>query len=206
MSVACFALFFLSLIGHVWSGWAKFNNDQQEKGQASVSLVHFLGSGDFMETLFENWESEFLQMGIYVVLTAMLFQLGSPESKKPDDSPPTEPKIRKDSPWPVKKGGFVAKLYAHSLSVSLLLLFVLSFTLHVIGGARAHNEKAVEEHRPTMTITEFAGSSELWYQSFQNWQSEFLSIGLIVVLSIYFRERGSSQSKAVEAPHSETGS
>jgi Domain of unknown function (DUF6766) len=50
------------------------------------------------------------------------------------------------------------------------------------------------------------GDPEFWYESFQNWQSEFLSIGTLVVLGIFLRERGSPESKPVYAPHSQTGS
>lgn len=203
LSIACFILFLLSFVGHIFSGLGKYNNEEQQNGHPTVTLSQFLGSGEFLETVFENWESEFLQMGIYVILTAILVQKGSAESRDPDE--PQEERLGSDSPGPVRKGGLARQLYSHSLSVALLLMFIGSFILHLYHGTRAFNHEAVEQGQKTKTVGEFAESPEFWYQSFQNWQSEFLSIGVLVVLSIYLREKGSPQSKPVTAPHSKTG-
>jgi hypothetical protein len=54
-------------------------------------------------------------------------------------------------------------------------------------------------------MLEYFGTSRMWFESFQNWQSEFLAIGAMVVLSIYLRQRGSPESKPVAAPHAKTG-
>jgi hypothetical protein len=151
---------------------------------------------------FENWESEFLQMGIYVLLTAWLIQKGSPESRSPD-----EPETASlSAPWPVPKGGVWLWLYAHSLSITFFVLFALSFWLHLLGSTRRANEQALLHATPIMTAIERLADPEFWYESFQNWQSEFLSIGSLVVLGIFLRERGSPESKPVHAPHSQTGS
>src|SRR3954467_10688804 len=84
LSLMMFGLFFVFLVGHSVTGLFEYNRDQQEHGQPSVSYVEYLGSGQFVESVFENWESEFLQMGLYVLLTAVLYQKGSSESKDPD--------------------------------------------------------------------------------------------------------------------------
>jgi hypothetical protein len=108
-------------------------------------------------------------------------------------------------PWPVRRGGVVLRLYEHSLSISLFTLFLLSFVLHARGGARHHNEE-VARHGGELTDTfSFMGSADFWEQSFQNWQSEFLSVAVLVLLSIWLREHGSPQSKAVADPHDKTG-
>ncbi|MDB5197726.1 MAG: hypothetical protein JWP88_2097, partial [Flaviaesturariibacter sp.] len=52
---------------------------------------------------------------------------------------------------------------------------------------------------------EYLGNSRLWFESFQNWQSEFLSVFAIVVFSVFLRQEGSAQSKPVDAPDGETG-
>ena len=57
----------------------------------------------------------------------------------------------------------------------------------------------------SLTVLEYASSSRLWFESLQNWQSEFLAIWAMVVFSIFLRERGSPESKPVDAPHSQTG-
>jgi hypothetical protein len=56
-----------------------------------------------------------------------------------------------------------------------------------------------------VSIFEFMTSAQFWFESFQNWQSEFLSLAAMVVLSVYLRQRGSPESKPVDAAHDETG-
>lgn len=147
-------------------------------------------------------------MGLFVILTVFLFQKGSSESKDPDKKEKVDRKPdpkRKSAPWPVKKGGWLLKLYSHSLSLSLLLLFLLSFLFHWYGSLKAENEQRGLNGLPAYNATDHLQSSSFWFESFQNWQSEFLSIFVIVIFSIYLREAGSSQSKPVDAAHSETG-
>ena len=67
------------------------------------------------------------------------------------------------------------------------------------------NEEAIQHGRPEQTIVETLADAEFWYESLQNWQSEFLSIAVLIVLGIYLRERGSPESKPVAAPHGLTG-
>jgi hypothetical protein len=173
-----------------------------------LGFGQYLGTGAFGEAVFENWESEFLQMGLYVILTVFLFQRGSSESKDPDkkeevdeNGPRTEdPNV----PLPVKKGGFILMLYNHSLSLAFMLLFLISFVGHAVCGAKAHNEEALEHGKNVLSIWQYLGTSQFWFESFQNWQSEFLAIFTIVVLSIWLREKGSPESKPVAAAHSQT--
>src|SRR6478736_3893311 len=132
-------LFLAFFVGMVLSGAASYSEDQQAHGEPAVSVLQFLGTGAFVEATFENWESEFLQMAMYVVLTVFLFQKGSSESKpmgrkSPQDEDPGHARISKASPWPVRRGGAVLKLYEHSLSILLFGLFLASFTLHAAGG------------------------------------------------------------------------
>jgi hypothetical protein len=149
-------------------------------------------------------------MAAYVLLTVFLFQKGSSESKKPDEDNPEEeaPENRRNdpnAPWPVYRGGLLLKLYSHSLSIALVALFILSFWLHLAGSTRRSNVEALQHQQPTQTMVEMLGDPAFWYESFQNWQSEFLSIGVLLVLGIYLRERGSPESKPVAAPHTATG-
>ncbi|MBC7884921.1 MAG: hypothetical protein H7X99_05565, partial [Saprospiraceae bacterium] len=116
-----------------------------------------------------------------------------------------QPKNHRNAPWPVRKGGIILAIYKHSLSLSLLLLFIISFMLHWYGSNKDFNQIESLEGRRTETMWQYLGNSRLWFESFQNWQSEFLSVFAIIFLSIYLREIGSPQSKPVDAPHSETG-
>jgi len=52
---------------------------------------------------------------------------------------------------------------------------------------------------------EYLGTAQFWFESMQNWQSEFLAVAAIVWASVYLRQRGSPESKPVAAPHHETG-
>ena len=211
LSLVTFALFVIFLVGQSVSGLQVYNQEQSEHGERPVSYPDYLASGHFFEATFENWESEFLQMGAYVLFTVFLFQRGSAESKDPDqpepvDQDPRQAKQQADAPWPVRVGGAALVLYEHSLAIALMLLFLLSFWLHAVSGAREYSEEQVAHNGQAVSTLEFLGTSEFWFQSFQNWQSEFLAVGALVVLSIFLRQRGSPESKPVAAPHLETGS
>jgi hypothetical protein len=114
---------------------------------------------------------------------------------------------RKNAPGPVRRGGFVLKLYENSLSLAFLLFFLISIAMHAVSGARVYNEEQIEHgHLEQLGTLQYAGTSRFWFESFQNWQSEFLAIAAMVILSIYLRQRGSPESKPVDSPHDETGS
>ena len=208
LSITMLTLFFFSLLGQSLTGHHEYNEDQREHRQPQVTYAEYLTTSHFVEATFENWESEFLQMAAYVMLTAFLFQRGSSESKDPDkkeevDRDPSP--SRRDAPWPVRRGGLVLKLYENSLFITLALIFLVSFALHAAGGVGEYNGDQREHGEPTITFWQYLVSSRFWFESFQNWQSEFLSVAAIVLLSIWLRQRGSPESKPVDAPHSETG-
>jgi hypothetical protein len=205
LSLALLALFLASIVGQAFAGWYALGEELAIHGQPAPDLRTYLATGHFLSATFENWESEFLQMTIYVVLTAVLIQKGSPESKSPDENPEERSVCSPNAPWPARKGGVWLQLYAHSLSITLLVLFGSSFWLHLLGSTRRANEEALLHAAPAETAAERLADPEFWYESFQNWQSEFLSIGVLVVLGIFLRERGSPESKPVHAPHSQTG-
>jgi hypothetical protein len=209
LSIAMFGLFFVFVLAQSVTGLLDYNSTEKEHGQPPVGYVQYLGSGDFVESVFENWESEFLQMGSYVVLTAFLYQRGSAESRDPDAEDPDadygEDRHRAGAPWPVRRGGLALKIYENSLAIALLAIFVFSFAMHAIGGAEAYSQEQVEHGARPVSTLQYLGTARFWFESFQNWQSEFLSIAVIVVLSIVLRQKGSPESKPVAAPHSATG-
>jgi membrane protein implicated in regulation of membrane protease activity len=194
-----------SIVGH-----REYNNDQAEHQQPQVSYGAYLRSAHFWEATAENWESEFIQMFGYVILTAFLYQKGSSESKKPDEPEPVdrEPQKRKGRkvPWPVRRGGLALKLYENSLSLAFLLFFLVSISMHALSGAAVYNEEQATHGQPQhLSTLEYAATARFWFESLQNWQSEFLAIAAMVILSIFLRQRGSPESKPVDAPHSQTG-
>ena len=210
LSIVLGLSFLLLLAGQSAAGFYTYNEEQQEHGQQAVGFFDYLTTSHFLEATMENWESEFLQMFAFVVLTACLFQKGSVESKKldeeePVDRDPRKSRNKKDAPWPVRKGGLILTLYEYSLSLAFLLLFLMSFVLHAVGGAEEYNESQREHGSSEVVSTlEYMGTPRFWFESFQNWQSEFLAVLAMVVLSIFLRQRGSPESKPVDSPHSQT--
>jgi hypothetical protein len=207
LSLSFFLLFIGSLGGQFYFGFQEHNKELLELGAAPINFSSYLFSGHFIQATFENWESEFLQMMTFVVFTIFLMQKGSSEPKDPDkqedvDRAPSP--NRPNAPWPVKKGGFILSIYKHSLTIVLSLLFIASFIAHFYGSLKDNNEQLLLEKLPLQTATEYIADSRFWFESFQNWQSEFLSVFAIVLLSVYFRQIGSSQSKPVDTPNYET--
>lgn len=210
LSLVVGILFLIFLGGQSLTGQRQYNEEQQEHGQPEITYMEYIGSGDFIESVFENWESEFLQMAAYVALTVFLYQKGSAESKKLQGSEPFDQKPRKsrstNAPWPVRQGGIALKLYENSLLIAFTLLFLMSFGMHAYGGARATTEENLVHGESAVGVVEYIQTSKFWFESFQNWQSEFLAVFSIVVLSIWLRQKGSPESKPVNSPHAETGS
>jgi hypothetical protein len=210
LSIAMFGAFIVFQVGLSIAGHRLYNQEQQEHSEPQVSYAEYLQSAAFWEATSENWESEFLQMAAYVFLTAFLFQWGSSESKKIDeeeavDRDPRLAQNKRDAPWPVRRGGVALVIYEHSLTLAFLALFAISFAMHVISGARHYSQEQMAHGQSGVTAWEYLGTSQLWFESLQNWQSEFLAIGMMVVLSIVLRQRGSPESKPVDSPHSATG-
>jgi hypothetical protein len=208
LSITFFLLFLFSLAGQVFTGLNEHNQETVEQGGEPVGLAQYLRSGHFLQATFENWESEFLQMALFLVLSMFLYQKGSSESKDPDkeEDVDKEPNPRKkDAPWPVKRGGIWLKIYKHSLCYAFGILFIISFVIHWRGSLKDYNDEKVLKHLATESGLQYLTNARFWFESFQNWQSEFLSIFTIIVLSIFLREQYSPQSKPVDSPDSETG-
>jgi hypothetical protein len=211
LSTVMFGLFLTFLLLQSVAGWRTANHENQEHQQPSESYLAYLGSGSFVESTFENWESEFLQMAGFVLLTVFLRQKGSPESKslkgkEPVDADPRQASKQQGVPWPVRRGGLALVVYENSLTLALVALFLVSFLLHALGGHADFNQQQLEHGEVPVSLIGFVTSSEFWFQSMQNWQSEFLAVFALTVLGIFLRQRGSPESKPVAAPHLETGS
>jgi hypothetical protein len=209
LTLILLVLFAGSILGHLLSGWHVAANDALRHSQPAITLASYLCSPEFLSSVFENWESEFLQMAAYVVLTAIFIQRGSAESKDPDSPPRDHDIVRQASdpkaPGILRWGPVWRAIYARSLGGALALLFLLSFVMHWTQSARAAGLEAVEHGEAAPTMIAYLGDAQLWFESFQNWQSEFLSTAVLVVLSIFLRQRESPESKPVAAAHSDTG-
>lgn len=198
----------VALAAQSYFGWQVNNEERISEGLPAYDYGHYLCSGHFIQATFENWESEFFQMALYVVMTIFLYQQGSSESKSlaGDEAVDRPPVAHATAPWPVKKGGLVLAIYQNSLSLVFIILFLLSFVFHAYGTMLQMNEQlqqqGVEQY---LSIFQVMREQRFWFESFQNWQSEFLSVAAIVFFSIYLRQKGSQESKPVDAPHHETG-
>lgn len=203
LTIALASMFLLSVFGMIWSGYIVYSDDLKQHGSDITSIFSYLMSGNFLSALFENWESEFLQMAVYVILTAMLFQKGSAESRDPDNPDRSNDEV----PAPRRqRRPILSWLYSYSLGITLSLLFVVSFILHGWASAVAANEDALRHGTGQVhSLAAYLFDARFWFESFQNWQSEFLSTAVLVVLSIYLRHKGSPESKPVGAANARTG-
>lgn len=206
LSIVLITLMIIFLAGQFFMGWKTENKELIENGQPVLKIGEYIHSGHFIQATFENWESEFLQMMLYVLLTISLRQKGSSESKSmtEEEDVDKEPVPHPKAPWPVKKGGIWLKLYKHSLSLAFAILFLASFILHFYGSLKDFNDEQMMKDKPAVTAIQYISESRFWFESFQNWQSEFLAVASLVLLSIWLREKGSPESKPVDMPHDET--
>ncbi len=209
LTIILLLLFAGSIIGHWLTGWRVAAEDAARHGQPAMALGAYTVSAEFLSSVFENWESEFLQMSAYVVLTAILVQRGSSESKDPDsgprDSDLAAQAMKPGAPAILRKGRLARALYARSLGIALFMLFLLSFIMHWTQSAHAAANEARAHGETALSTLAYLGDPQLWFESFQNWQSEFLSTAVLVLLSIILRQRESPESKPVAAPHTQTG-
>jgi uncharacterized protein DUF6766 len=206
------ALFLFSVGGQSYTGWKSYDAEQQAHHDSTVSYPRYLVSSDFYDNVMSNWQSEFLQISLYVMFAVWFRQRGSAESRDPDDPirDPDEEEmlgrhLRKNSPKWARLGGWRLRIYQNSLLISMGILFFLSWFAMAVTQHNVYNADQLAHHQATVSLTSFFGSAYFWNETFQNWQSEFLAVGVFAVATIFLRQRGSTESKPVGAPHDETG-
>ncbi len=205
-------LFLLALVGQAFAGWKQFNNEQLAGGFGRIGFGDYLTSADWAVDVAENWQSEYLQFTLYILLTVWLVQRGSPESKELDKAGGESEKEQKlgrysvaDSPAWAKTGGLRTRVYSNSLVLVMSVIFLASWLIQSIAGQAAYNETRLQELQAPVGWGAYLTNPDFWARTLQNWQSEFLAVGTMVVFSVYLRQRGSPQSKPVGEPHSSTG-
>ncbi|WP_108249063.1 DUF6766 family protein [Planctomonas deserti] len=205
-------LFLIALAGQALTGFAVYNEQQVSDGLTEVTLLSYVTSSNFAVDVAENWQSEYLQFALYILLTVWFVQRGSTESKEPGNEGPGSDEdaqvgefARPDSPAWARTGGLRRTLYSNSLVAVMLAVFVLSWLAQSIAGQVSFNEEQLASLEAPVTWAEYAVSPDFWSRTLQNWQSEFLAVGSMAVFSVYLRQRGSPESKPVGAPHEETG-
>lgn len=209
LTIVLMLLFLGSIIGQWLTGWRFENEELARHGEDALTLGQYATDPQFISTVFENWESEFLQMSSYVLLTCFLYQKGSAESNEPG-APPRDGDLetqgrKRGAPAILRVGPAARWVYANSLGLTLLVLFVGSFLIHWKFSAAQAAAEALSHGETPLSTSQYLWNAQLWFESFQNWQSEFLSTAVLVVLTIFLRQRESPESKPVAAPHSQTG-
>jgi hypothetical protein len=212
LSLGFGVLFLATLIGQAFSGLAEFNNQQIAAGMATVSFGRYVTSADFAVDVTENWQSEYLQFFLYIVLTVWLVQRGSPESKQlgeegreSDKEQKVGPYAQPDSPRWARVGGWRTRLYSSSLGLVMGTIFLACWLVQSVSGWAAFNREQLTQLQDPVSWLWYIGSASFWNRSLQNWQSELLAVGSMAVLSIYLRQRGSPESKPVGTSHDATG-
>jgi hypothetical protein len=212
LSIFFGAIFLLALLGQSLTGRADDNNRRRVQGREEVSYVDYVTSSDFAVDVAENWQSEYLQFLLYIVATVWLVQRGSPESKQlgqegteTDEKQKVGEHADADSPRWAAAGGFRTAIYSRSLALFMGALFLGSWGAQSVAGWAAYNEERLSDRLNTVSWVGYATSADFWNRTLQNWQSEFLAVGSMVVFSIYLRQRGSPESKPVGAAHTATG-
>jgi hypothetical protein len=206
------ALFLLALGGQAVAGFHAFNDDQVADGAAPASFTEYLTSSDFGTDVAENWQSEYLQFSLYILATVYLVQRGSPESKpignegtESDEDQQVGAHADDDSPAAARAHGGRLWWYSNSLGLTMGLIFLGSWAAQAVAGRATYNAAQLRSYQDPLTMGEYLVAPDFWDRTLQNWQSEFLAILSMAVLSIYLRQRGSPESKPVGAAHSATG-
>lgn len=212
LSIAFGVIFALALVGQSIAGLFEFNETQASHGLSPVGYLDFITSSDFVVDVAENWQSEFLQFFLFILATIWLVQKGSPESKKPGEEGPGSDEeqlvhehARPDSPKWAKVTDWRHTLYSNSLLLVMGVIFLLSWLTQSIAGTVVFNAEQVDHGQPVISWGEYLLEPDFWNRTLQNWQSEFLAVGCMIAFSIFLRQRGSSESKPVGAPHAESG-
>jgi hypothetical protein len=207
-----FGLSFLAaLVAQSFAGWHQFNDLQVADHLDPVTWTRYVSSSDFAVDVTENWQSEFLQFWLYLTATVWLLQKGSPESKELDQPGPESDEDQKvgkhavaRSPGWAAPGGWRTRVYSSSLAIVMGAIFVASWLVQSVAGWAAYNETRLQQLQDPIGWGRYLGDADFWSRTLQNWQSEFMAVGAMAVLSVYLRQRGSSQSKPVGEPHDAT--
>jgi hypothetical protein len=206
------AIFLAALVAQALVGWDAFNDEQARHGAAELSLGRYITSSEFGAAVMENWQSEYLQFTLYLLMTVWLLQKGSPESKElgkegreSDEEQQVGEHANADSPRWARAGGIRTAIYSNSLLIVMGTIWLGSWFAQSLTARSAFNEDRLSHQEPALSWLDYVGTSDFWERTLQNWQSEFLAIGSMAILAVYLRQRGSPESKPVGASHEATG-
>jgi hypothetical protein len=212
LTICFLVLFFGALIGQAIAGHASFNADQLQHGGDKIGIWDYITTASYGAAVLENWQSEYLQFTLYILLTVWLVQRGSPESKEigkeggeSDDEQMLGRHSSPNSPDWSRTAGLQRSLYSNSLVIVMGFIWVCSWLGQSITGWTEYSDERMSHLQTPLSWTGYLGTGNFWERTFQNWQSEFLAIASMAILAVYLRQRGSPESKPVGAPHDATG-
>jgi len=212
LSIVFLALFLAALVLQAFAGHADLNEDQLRHDNPTMSLGRYVLSSEFGVAVLENWQSEYLQFTLFIIATVWLLQRGSPESKElhkagreSDKDQLVGEHARADSPRWAKVADLRRTLYENSLLIVMAAIWLASWFAQSITGVNEYNAERLDHHQLPVSWADYLGRPDFWEKTLQNWQSEFLAVGSMAILAVYLRQRGSSESKPVGAPHHATG-
>ena len=158
------------------------------------------GTGNFLDGVFSNWQAAILQLAVLIAFGSVLRQKGAAHSRKVGSV------NHRTLEWKFRTRPTVKEwLYANSLSLAFLTMFVATFVLHMLFGEWKYNEDQAFRHLSPVSFSSYAGSSDFWSSVFECWEAEFSAIGIYIFLSIFLRQERSSESKPVDASNEQTG-
>jgi hypothetical protein len=212
LSLAFLGLFLAAIVFQAIAGHAEFNNEQDQHGDPPISFGRYLTSSAFGVAVMENWQSEYLQFTLFVLLTVWLVQRGSPESKElgregreSDEDQMVGEHVHDSSPRWARAEGLRRRIYENSLLLVMGAIWIGTWFAQSITGAAEYNSQQLDHHEATLSWLQYLGTASFWERTLQNWQSEFLAVGSMAILAVYLRQRGSPESKPVGAAHHATG-
>ena len=204
-------LFVLAVVVQAFVGHAAFNHEQYGHQDEPISLWRYVTSSGYAVDVMENWQSEYLQFTLLIFASVWFLQKGSPESKPLDEAGAESDEDQKvgkyadpDSPKWAKVEGPRRWIYSNSLVLLMGGIWLSTWVTQLITGRIAYNAEQLDHQEVGLTLWQYAGSSDFWNRTLQNWQSEFLAVASMAILSVYLRQRGSPESKPVGASHTTT--
>jgi uncharacterized protein DUF6766 len=211
LSIAFGLLFLATLCAQAIAGHDQTNHDALLHHGDPIGLWSYVTSALFWADVMENWQSEYLQFSLYIFATIHLIQRGSNESKEPDrvgretdEQQLVGAHARADSPAWARVGGIRTAIFSNSLLLVMTAIWIASWLAQSITGRINYNADLLDHQAPPVSWLSYVATSDFWDRTLQNWQSEFLAIGSMVILSVYLRQRGSPESKPVGAAHDST--
>jgi hypothetical protein len=212
LSLVFLGLFLAALVFQAVAGHADFNEEQDRHGDPGITFLRYVTSSEFGVGVMENWQSEYLQFTLFILLTVWLLQRGSPESKElgkggreSDEDQKVGEHAGPDSPRWARVSGIRRTLYENSLLLVMGAIWLATWFAQSITGATEYNSERLDHHQDAVSWAEYLTRPDFWEKTLQNWQSEFLAVGSMAILAVYLRQRGSPESKPVGAPHDSTG-